>query len=122
MVFNNLSPLVKSKYEISYASYSDLKPLIPYNPFEKTEEETIKEFDSRYRIPQLIFLGLDESRKDGLEFNSYTGAPHFAMDITPVAPYEEAAKGVITELEKKGLTILKGMRAVNFPANSGEST
>lgn len=119
MVFKNLSPLVKAPAEISYASYSDLKALIATNPYEKSEEEIIQEFDSRKRIPQLVFLGLDEKAKDGLRYKNYTGAPHFAFDITPVVPYEETANGVIAEMEKKGLNFLEGMRAMNFPADVG---
>ena len=120
MVFKNLSPLVKTSSEISYASYNDLKSLIPTNPFEKSEENMIKEFDSRKKIPQLVFLGLDEKVKDGLSYKNYTGAPHFAFDITPVAPYEEAANGVIAEMEKRGLTFVEGMRAMGFPADVGK--
>jgi hypothetical protein len=120
MVFKNLSPLVKTPSEISYASYNDLKSLIPTNPFEKSEENIIKEFDSRKKIPQLAFLGLDEKVKDGLSYKNYTGAPHFALDITPVAPYEEAANGVIAEMEKRGFTFVEGMRAMGFPADVGK--
>ena len=120
MVFKNLSPLVKTSSEISYASYSDLKPLIPTNPYEKSEDDIIKQFDSRKKKPQLIFLGLDEKVKDGLSYKNYTGAPHFAFDITPVAPYEEAANGVIAEMEKKGLSFVEGMRAMAFPADVGK--
>ena len=119
MLFKNLSPLVKTPSEISYASYCDLKSLIPTNPYEKPEEDMIKDFDSRKKTPQLIFLGLDERVKDGLSYKNYTGAPHFAFDITPVAPYQEAANGVIVGMEKKGLSFLEGMRALTFPADVG---
>ena len=119
MLFKNLSPLVKTPSEISYASYCDLKSLIPTNPYEKPEEDMIKDFDSRKKIPQLIFLGLDERVKDGLSYKNYTGAPHFAFDITPVAPYGEAANGVIVGMEKKGLSFLEGMRTLTFPADVG---
>ena len=80
----------------------------------------IKEYDSREKTPQLIFLGLDESDANGLKYKNFGGAPHFALDITPTAPYEEAANGVIAELEKKGLSFVEGMRAMNFPADVGE--
>jgi NAD+ diphosphatase len=79
----------------------------------------IKEFDSRKKKPQLIFLGLDERAEDGFTYKNYTGVPHFAFDITPVAPYDETANGVIAEMEKKGLSFLEGMRAMAFPADVG---
>ncbi len=119
MVFRNLSPLVKSPSEIAHAKYNDIKPIIPRNPYEKTEEEIIKEYNSLKSTPQLVFLGLDESKRDGLQYNNHIGAPQFAIDITPKGPYEEEAKGVIVELEKRGLTFVEGMRAMNFPANVG---
>lgn len=38
VVFKNLSPLIKSPTEIHYATYDDIKTLVPSNPFEKTEK------------------------------------------------------------------------------------
>lgn len=119
MVFRNLSPLVKSPSEIAYAKHSDIATLISSNPYEKEEEEIKKEFNSSKATPQLVFLGLDESRRDGLKYKNYTGAPQFAIDITPKAPFEQEAEGVIIEMEKRGLTFIEGMRAMNFPAEVG---
>lgn len=119
MVFRNLSPLVKSPSEIAYAKYSDVKPLISSNPYDKEEEEIKKEFNSSKATPQLVFLGLDETRRDGLQYKNYVGAPQFAVDVTPKDPFEQEAKGVIAEMEKRGLTFIEGMRAMNFPAEVG---
>ncbi len=119
MVFRNLSPLVKSPSEIAYAKQNDLKPILSSNPYDKTEEQIVKEFNSSISTPQLVFLGLDESKRDGLQYKNYTGAPQFAVDITPKASYEEEAKGIVAEMEKQGSTFVEGMRAMNFPANIG---
>lgn len=119
MVFRNLSPLVRSPSEIAYAKQNELKPILPINPYDKTEEQIVKEFNSSLSTPQLVFLGLDESKKDGLQYKNYIGAPQFAIDITPKASYEDEAKGVIAEMEKRGLAFVEGMRAMNFPANIG---
>jgi NAD+ diphosphatase len=119
MVFNNLSPLVKTPSVIAYAKQNDIKAIVPQNPYEKEEGEIIKEFNSSRSTPQLVFLGLDESKTDGLRYKNYTGAPQFAVDITPKGLYEEEAKGVIAEMEKRGLTFIEGMRAMNFPADIG---
>ena len=119
MVFKNLSPLVKSSSEIAYAKQNDLSPILPSNPYDKTEEQIVKEFDSSISTPQLIFLGLDESRSDGLQYKNFTGAPQFAVDITPQGSYEEEAKRVVVELAKQGLTFMEGMRTMNLPANVG---
>jgi NAD+ diphosphatase len=119
MVFRNLSPLVKTPSEIAYASWNDLKSMVPKNPYEKTEEELIREFNSSTSTPQLVFLGLDESKRNGLKYKNYTGAPQFAVDATPRGSYEEEAKNIIAGLEKRGLTFVEGMRAMNFPAGTG---
>lgn len=119
MVFRNLSPLVKSPSEIEYARYNDIRPLIPSNPYEKTEEEIIKEYNSSASTPQLVFLGLDESMRGGLKYKNYTGAPRFAVDVTPKGSYEAEAKGVTGEWNERGLTFVEGMRAMNFPAEVG---
>lgn len=121
MVFKNLSPLIKSITEIRYAKYDQIKSLVPENPFAAPEKEVVEKFDSTKGIPQLIFLGIDESDKNGYQYNNnstiYTGAPIFAMDITPKAPYEEEAKKIIDGFEKEGLTFVEGMRAMSFPGD-----
>lgn len=121
ILFRKLSPLVKSASEISYAKYNDIKPILPSNPYKKSEEQIIKEYNSSQSAPQLVFLGLDESKRDGLQYKNYIGAPHFAVDVTPKSSYEEEAEGVIAEMEKRGFTFIEGMRAMNFPAETGMS-
>lgn len=119
LIFKELSPLVKSNSEIAYVKYDDIKPILQNNPYEKTEEQIIREYNSSSTTPQLVFLGLDESRTDGLHYRNFVGAPQFALDITPQRSYEDEAKEVIAELEKRGLRFLEGMRAMNFPATVG---
>ena len=118
MAFRNLSPLVKTKSEVSYLTLSEIRPLVPTNPYEKTEEDLIKAYDSATTTPQLVFLGLDETNKSGLKYKNYTGAPHFAIDISPKGTYEEAANHFIEDVEKQGLSFLEGMRAMDFPADT----
>ena len=119
MVFRDLSPLVKTPSEIAYAKHSDIKSIIQKNPYEKPEEELIEEFNSSTSTPQLVFLGLDESTRNGLQYNNYVGAPQFAVDVTPKGSYEEEANSLIAELERRGLSFAEGMRAMNFPAGIG---
>lgn len=119
MVFKDLSPLVKSPSEIAFAKHADIQAIVPENPYEKAEEEIIKQYNSSRATPQLVFLGLDESKRDGLQYKNYIGAPQFAVDITPRSSFEVEARGVIAEMEKRGLTFIEGMRAMNFPAEVG---
>lgn len=116
MAFKNLSPLIDSPTEIHYLSYDDIKTIVPENPYAKTEKEVIESFDSRVAIPQLVFLGLDESDKNGYSFKNYTGAPHFAIDVTPQKNYKDAAQKLNDNWTSNGLNFVEGMRAMNFPA------
>lgn len=115
--YRNLSPLIDSPTEIHFVSYDEIKILVPENPFAKTEKETVDSFDSRVAVPQLVFLGLDESDKNGYTFKNHTGAPHFAIDVTPKKQYEEEANKVCDGWISSGLKFVEGMRAMNFPAS-----
>jgi len=117
LVFKTLSPLVKSPTEIHYASYDDIKALVPTNPFAKSEKEFIDEFDSRVDTPQFVFLGIDESVRDGFAFKNFLGAPHFAIDVTPKKTYEKEANELSEKFEAAGLKYSEGMRAMSFPAD-----
>ena len=121
LVFKTLSPVIKSPTDIYHATFEELKALFPENPFAKTEKELIEEFDSRIDHPQLVFLGLDEDVKDGYSYRNFTGAPHWAVDITPKKTFEKAANELAERFEKEGLKFSEGMRAMSFPANVGES-
>jgi NAD+ diphosphatase len=122
LVFKTLSPLIKSATEIYYATYDEIKTLIPENPFDKTEKEQIAAFDSRKDIPQLVILGIDEKVKDGFHYKNFTGAPHWAVDITPKKTFEKEANEVTENFKSAGLKFSEGMRAMSFPADVGEFT
>lgn len=94
--------------------------MIPFNPFEKPEKEQVAEFDSRINIPQVVFLGIDEKVTDGLSFKVFSGAPHWAVDITPKSTYEKEAKDLAEKFTNSGLKFSEGMRAMSFPADAGE--
>lgn len=74
----------------------------------------IAEYDSRVRKPQVVFLGLDESSKDGYAFRNFKGAPHFAVDITPREGFEDKANELIKIFTDQGLKFVEGMRAMSF--------
>ncbi|KAF2179875.1 hypothetical protein K469DRAFT_741484 [Zopfia rhizophila CBS 207.26] len=116
LLFNKLEPLVKSPTELAYAKYSDVQPVIGNDPFAKTEEELVKEYDSSTYIPQLVFLGLD-GHKEGLIYKDhYKGAPFFALDITPKDAATAAAEALIKDVESKGLSFSKGRMHLSLPA------
>jgi NAD+ diphosphatase len=104
-----------------YASYDEVKDLIGEDPYAKPEADQIKDYNSSVTIPQIIFLGLDEKNKDGMSYKIYTGAPYFALDITPKGSIEAKAKKMCDDYEAKGLTFLQGRVHMSFPAPEGTS-
>lgn len=116
MVFNNLSPMIDSPTEIHYVTLNEVKSLFPENPYSKTEKQQEADFDSSKTIPQLVFLGIDEKVEDGYKYRNYTGAPYFALDITPKGTYKEEAQKLIDDFTSKKVSFVEGMRAMSFPA------
>ena len=123
VLLKDLAPLTKSPSELYYAHYNEIQKLVPETIYDKTEEETIKEYDSRKTTAQLIFLGLDESRKqDGLAWKIYTGTPFFALDVTPKGDEEQQtnSKAVISAMEEKGLSFFQSRVVMTFSADEGK--
>ncbi|MCJ1290631.1 NADH pyrophosphatase [Xylographa carneopallida] len=117
LLLNNLAPLAHNPSKLSFASLKDVSPLIGEDPYSKSEEELIQSYDSKITIPQIIFLGLDETEKSGFEWTIYKGAPFFALDVTPKGSTEEAAKRLIEEKESKDLKFLEGRTHMSLPAH-----
>lgn len=122
VLLNNLAPLTPSPAQLYYAKYDEVRNLVPKDIFDTPEEEMIKNYDSRKSHPTLIFLGLDESRKEGaMAWNIYSGTPYFAVDVTPKGPEEQqtAAKDVISTMEANGLSFFKARVVNTFSADEG---
>lgn len=99
-----------------------MRKLVAPDFFDLTEEEMIKAFDSRKTNPNLIFLGLDESRKEGsMAWKIYTGTPFFALDVTPRGSEAQqiAAKDVISAMEEKGLSFFQTRVVTTFTPDEG---
>ncbi|KAL8923060.1 MAG: hypothetical protein Q9172_003306 [Xanthocarpia lactea] len=116
LMFNNLNPLARDPSNLQYASYADVQPLIGDDPYSKSEEELVSEYNSAVTIPQLLFLGLDERNKLGLTFNLYTGSPFFALDVTPKGTIKSQAESLVQSLQSRGLTFLEGRIQAALPA------
>ncbi|KAI4289492.1 MAG: hypothetical protein L6R35_001244 [Caloplaca aegaea] len=108
LLFDSLNPLAKDPSNVEYVSYKDVAPLIGDDPYSKTEEQLISEYNSTITIPQLLFLGLDERNKQGLTYNIYTGAPYFALDVTPKGTITAQAQSLIQTMQSRGLSFLEG--------------
>ncbi|KAL8738072.1 MAG: hypothetical protein Q9181_001096 [Wetmoreana brouardii] len=116
LLFNNLNPLAKDPSTLEYLPFAEIQPLIGDNPYSKTEVQLISEYNSTTTIPQLLFLGLDERNNHGLTYNIYTGAPYFALDVTPKGIITSQAESLIRTLELRGLKFLEGRIQAALPA------
>jgi NAD+ diphosphatase len=124
LIFNDLQPLLQpSSHRLAYVSYDDVRPVIGGNPYAKAEEELIKEYNSSAFTPQLVFLGIDQSR-DGVAYRDgkYKGAPYWALDVTPKGAVREAATRLIEEVESRGLQFAKErLPQMSLPAQEDTS-
>lgn len=119
MLFKDLAPLGKDPTKLENVSYDDVKPLIGDDPYSQSEDEIVSNYNSTITIPQLLFLGIDESHKSGLEYSIYRGAPYFALDVTPKGSITSAANTLISTLESRGLTFIQGRMQMSLPASTG---
>ncbi|KAF2095795.1 hypothetical protein NA57DRAFT_67521 [Rhizodiscina lignyota] len=121
LIFNKLEPLVESPTKLHYATYADVKPIIGDDPYSKSEEDLVKEYNSTTYIPQMIFLGLHEDKDGVTTKKGYKGAPFFAVDVTPKhESIKEAAEALIKSFEDKGVHFSKGRLHMALPAEEGE--
>jgi NAD+ diphosphatase len=119
LLFNNLDPLVHAKDNLAHRKYADVKAIIGDDPFHRSEEDTIAQYNSSLYLPQIIFLGLDE-REAGFEYKGrYKGQPWFAVDITPRESIKEAAEKLVENLKAEGLTFNAGRMNMSLPAEQG---
>ncbi|KAL2846109.1 NUDIX hydrolase domain-like protein [Aspergillus pseudoustus] len=120
VILKDLAPLTRSPVELYYAKYDEVRKLVPETIYDKSEEDLIKEHDSRKTEPHLIFLGLDEVQKqDGLTWKIYSGTPYFALDVSEKGSEEQQtiAKEVLAAFEGKGLSFLQARVAMTFSAD-----
>lgn len=121
LLYNDLAPLVKDPSKLAYATHDEIKPLIGENPFEKTEEQMIKDYNSAITLPLVLFLGLDEKKPEGgFEHGLYKGKPYFAVDVTPRGTVEKEATGVVEAMKAKGLQFMEGRMHMTLNAPEGK--
>ncbi|RDW88244.1 hypothetical protein BP6252_00276 [Coleophoma cylindrospora] len=116
LLLNDLAPLAKDPSQLAYAKHDDIKSLIGDNPFAKSEDELIKEYNSSVTLPLVLFLGIDERKQEGFEHGIYKGKPFFAVDVTPRGTVEKEASAVIEAMKAKGLQFVEGRMHMNLNA------
>ena len=110
--------------KLAYAMHSEVKSLIGENPFEKSEEETIKAYNSSVTQPLVLFLGLDERYKEdqgGFKSGLYSGRPYFAIDVTAKGTVKKEAEGIIEAMKAKGLEFVVSRAHMSINAPEGLS-
>ncbi|KAK8173250.1 NUDIX hydrolase domain-like protein [Phyllosticta citrichinensis] len=117
VLYNNLNPLVKSSERLHYVGYNDIKSVVG-DPYTRSEDELVKQYNSSIYQPQLVFLGIDEKKKsEGLVYKErYSGQPYWAVDVTPRARITEAAEQLIKRLEDTGVYFAQGRMQLSLVA------
>ena len=125
LLCNELQPLIKTSQpaNLAWVKHEDVKAVIGEDPYGVPEEQMLKAYDSGGYVPQMVFLGIDETagEKERLEFqgkNLYKGRPYFAVDVTPRLSVVEECKALIQKLEGEGLSFAKG-RVMDIEATDG---
>ena len=120
LLFNNLAPLAKDSSYLARLRHAEVKRLVGENPYARSEEQVLAEYNSAVTIPQLVFLGLDEGNKAGLSWRTYVGAPVFAIDVTPRGSFTQEAEGLIKDVEDRGFNFLQGRVHATLDALDGQ--
>lgn len=116
IVFKDLFPLTKNPRELAFVQLNEVENIIGDDPYKKSEDDQIREYNSDTYIPQLIFLGLDDRKSDGLNWkDSYKGAPYFALDVSPRESVASAAETLISSLESRGFSFPGGRHFLSLP-------
>ncbi|KAK3322395.1 NUDIX hydrolase domain-like protein [Apodospora peruviana] len=116
LLMNNLDPLVRQDdpSHLAFATIADVVPLTGEDPFGKTEEEQIRDFDSAddKHPPVIVFLGVDDKAQlpssrqvEEFAYKSFRGSPYFAVDVTPRGEGKVAveARKLVERLKERGL-------------------
>lgn len=121
ILFKSIEPLLSSPTSLARVSYSDVEPIIGKDIFNTTEDDVIAQYNSSLYIPQIVFLGLDESKEGFVYKEHYKGQPWFAVDVTPKESVKDAAEKLISNLQTRGLDFSKGRMHMSLPAEEGKT-
>ncbi|OTB06789.1 hypothetical protein M426DRAFT_98607 [Hypoxylon sp. CI-4A] len=115
LLMDNLSPLAKDAATLSYVTRDVVVPLTGEEPFKKSEEEQLKDFNSSITQPVIVFLGIDE-KQPGFKYRDYTGNPYFAVDVSAKGTVAEKAKSVSEAVKANGISFVDGRRLMSLNA------
>ncbi|ERS95074.1 NAD(+) diphosphatase [Sporothrix schenckii 1099-18] len=133
LLIDNLAPLVHDTTppRLAWSTRAEIASVVDADPFEKTEEEAIKAYNSeKDPLPIVLFLGIDEKNKFAepsdpaaaptpeapFSFNSFSGSPYFAVDITPRGGTADKARALIEACKAKGFSFFANPRSMSLSA------
>lgn len=119
LVLNDLAPLIRSPSQLHTVSASYIIPLTGSEPFKKSEEEMIRDYDSEQTMPLIIFLGIREGDDASFQHGRYRGRPFFAVDVTPRGSYADVANTVIEKLTADGSVFKQTVRNITLSSTEG---
>lgn len=107
LLMKNLAPLVQKDdtSQLAFVSGPEVHSLTGVDPFDKTEEEQIRDYNSAEKHPPVVlFLGVDDrgvvpfsssASQTGhvFEWKEFKGTAYFAVDVTPKAGAATATAG-----------------------------
>lgn len=128
LLLNELAPLVDdSENRLGYVSYADVTPLTGPDPFERTEEEMIRNFSSEEDKPLILLLGIDEADKlqplkaeDAFVYKEFKGRPYFAVDVSPRGAFADGASKVVEAAKAKGYAFFQHQRHMGLSYGEGK--
>lgn len=130
LLLNELAPLVdETQKRLGYVGYSDVKGFTGPDPFEKTEEDMIKYFNSEDERPLILLLGLDEANRlqaptteEHFTYKEWKGRPYFAVDVSPRGKLAEGANTLIDAVKTRGFSFFQNQRHMGLAYGEGELT
>lgn len=129
LLLNELAPLVdETQKRLGYVSYSDVQEFTGSDPFEKTEEDMIKNFNSEDERPLILLLGLDEGNRlqappteEQFTYKEWKGRPYFAVDVSPRGKLANAANKVVDAVKNRHFSFFQNQRHMGLAYGEGES-
>ncbi|KAL8420213.1 hypothetical protein RB594_003118 [Gaeumannomyces avenae] len=113
---DSLAPLATADKKLAWVKREDVECVTGAAPFDKTEDEMIRDYNSEEKHPVIILLGMDDKQRlvprsssaELFQHNEYKGTPYFAVDIT-------ADRALVEKLQARdGLLFHKDQRSIGL--------
>ena len=119
---DSLAPLTTAAKKLAWVKREDVECVTGTAPFDKTEDDMIRDYNSEEKHPVIILLGMDDKQRlvprdssgEPFQHKDYKGTPHFAVDVT-------ADRALVEKLlARDGLSFAKDQRSIGLGPGEGE--